>query len=243
LLEKQTGQLKDSDAVKNKLFSVIAHDLKTPIYALRNLFQNIQNNNVNAREIREMMPEVIKDLNYTTDLIENLLHWAKNQMQADAIRQRSLNISKITDEVMQLVRLQTTAKNIHIENQLKDPILIFADSDMVHLVLRNLVSNAIKFTPANGRITIGSNETPGYVEVFIRDTGVGMSPDNLQKVRQNIFFTTKGTINESGTGLGLMLCKEFIVKNGGHLYIESEQGSGTTISFTLPRGNELLKAV
>jgi two-component system, sensor histidine kinase and response regulator len=243
LLEKQTGQLKDSDAVKNKLFSVIAHDLKTPMFALRNLFQNIQDKNVKPHEIREMMPEVIKDLNYTTELIENLLHWARNQMRADTIHKHSLNISKIADDVLQLMRLQTTAKNIDVENRLQDPIIIFADSDMVHLVLRNLVSNAIKFTPPKGRITIGSNEMAGYVEIFIRDTGVGMSPDGLQKIRQNIFFTTKGTINESGTGLGLMLCKEFISKNGGHMYVESEQGKGTTISFTLPRGGELLKAV
>jgi len=243
LLEKQATELAELNGVKNKLFSVIAHDLRTPMYALRNLFQNVAQRNLTRAELKTLIPEVTKDLSFTTDLIENLLHWAKNQMQAHSINHQPIDISGIAVDVLNIMRLQLKAKNIEIDNKLPATLSIVGDRDMVQVVLRNLVSNAIKFTPINGRITIGVNEIQGYVEVYIRDTGVGITPEGLQKIRQNIFFSTKGTTNESGTGLGLMLCREFILKNGGHIYIESEQGGGTTISFTLPRGEEMLKAV
>lgn len=243
LLEKQADRLNESIAIKNKLFSVIAHDLKTPMYALRTLFQNIKQFKMPAKEIREMLPDIVNDLNYTTGLMDNLLHWAKNQMQENTVRGQVLDLSLITNDVIHLLRLQANTKNIRIINKIGEPVYAFADKDMIHLVLRNLLSNAIKFTPLRGKITIGLNETPDYVEVYIQDTGVGISKEAIQKIRKKDYFTTKGTTNESGTGLGLMLCKEFIVKNGGKIHIESEPGIGSTFSFTLPCGEQYLKAI
>ncbi|OSZ77754.1 hypothetical protein CAP36_15430 [Chitinophagaceae bacterium IBVUCB2] len=237
LLEKQTAELRELDTLKNKLFSVIAHDLKTPMYALRNLFRNMQEYNLPGEEIKVMIPDVVTDLNYTTGLMENLLQWAKSQMQADALRPQLINVSELIREVMQLLRLQADAKKVYLENKADEPVYIYADKDMVNLVLRNLLSNAIKFTPENGYIFLGANETDSFVEVFVQDTGTGMSEEVMQKINANNYFTTKGTANESGTGLGLMLCKEFLAKNGGRMFVESEIGKGSVFSFTLPGNN------
>jgi two-component system, sensor histidine kinase and response regulator len=233
-LEKQAAELAELNAIKNKLFSVIAHDLKTPMYALRNVFRNIHEQNMPADEIKELIPDVMNDLNYTTGLMENLLQWAKTQMNAGVIRPQFVDIKETTGDVLRLLRLQAETKNIKIRNKIENQLHVFADNDMISLVLRNLISNAIKFTPPDGMITVGITEMNSYVEVFVKDTGVGISPEAMQKIRQNDFFTTKGTTNETGTGLGLMLCKEFVVKNGGLLYIESELGKGSVFSFTLP---------
>ena len=111
----------------------------------------------------------------------------------------------------------------------------FIDKDMMNLVLRNLLSNAIKFTPEKGTISIGVHEHPSFIEIYVNDSGMGMSHEALAKIRNNDYFTTKGTASESGTGLGLMLCKEFLVKNGGQLYIESQPGEGSTFSFSVPK--------
>ncbi|HYC40203.1 MAG TPA: HAMP domain-containing sensor histidine kinase [Chitinophagaceae bacterium] len=243
MLEKQTRQLQQSDLVKNTLFSVIAHDLKTPMYALRNLFRNLQEQELTPEEVKGIVPDVASDLQNATDLLENLLHWAKNQMQNNAVRPQLFDVTRLAAEVMGLFRLQARAKNITVTSLIAEPALIYADRDMIHLVLRNLLANAIKFTPANGHISIGSNEMAGYLEVYVRDSGVGMSRDAMQRIRQNDCYTTRGTNNEAGTGLGLMLAREFVMKNGGHICIESEVGKGTTISFTVPRGEELSEAV
>jgi two-component system sensor histidine kinase/response regulator len=133
------------------------------------------------------------------------------------------------------LRLQAEAKQIYIDYKGKADILAVADKEMINLVLRNLLSNAIKFTPQQGVIEIGVNEHAAFIEVYVQDSGTGISKDALQKINENNFFTTKGTASESGTGLGLMLCKEFLAKNGGQMQIESEPGKGSIFSFTLPK--------
>ena len=139
------------------------------------------------------------------------------------------------DEVLQLLKLQAGAKQIYIQTKAGTPVHALGDKDMINLVLRNVLSNAIKFTPEKGNISIGINQSASFIEVFVEDTGMGISQEALKKINQNNYYTTKGTASESGTGLGLMLCKEFLAKNGGQLRIESEVGKGSTISFTLPK--------
>lgn len=234
LLEEQKKELTEWNSLKTKLFSVIAHDLRSPMYAMRNLFRNMHQQNLPAEEIKKMMPEVLMDLNYTIGLMENLLQWTKTQMQSSAARPQQLELSKMICEVLQLLHLQAEAKQIYIENKNDLPVYAYADKDMVNLVLRNLLSNAIKFTPQQGYIEIGVNEHPSFVEVYVQDSGVGISKEAMQKINESIFYTTKGTSSEAGTGLGLMLCKEFLHKNGGRMHIESQPGEGSIFSFTLP---------
>lgn len=234
LLEEQAGELQELNAVKNKLFSIISHDLKSPMYALRNLFRNAQQFNLSGNEIKEMIPDVVNDLNYTTGLMENLLLWAKCQMESNMIRPQKINVSELVNEVAQLLHLQSEAKHIQLEIKTELPAQAWADKDMISLVLRNLLSNAIKFTPEKGRIVIGTYESLSCIEVFVQDSGKGISPAEMEKINQNNFYSTHGTNSEGGTGLGLMLCREFLAKNEGRMMIESEPGRGSTFSFTLP---------
>ena len=237
LLKTQAAELSELNSLKSKLFSVIAHDLKAPMYALRNLFNDSQKYNLPGEELKKMLPEVVNDLNYTVGLMENLLQWAKSQMQAEAVKSGTVDVTKLIGDVLQLLRLQAEAKKIYIEPKTPLPVFVSGDKDMINLVLRNLLSNAIKFTPENGRISVGANEHSSFVEIYVQDNGMGLSPEALNKINENDFFTTKGTASESGTGLGLMLCKEFLNKNGGQMHIESEVGKGSIFSFTLPRAN------
>jgi signal transduction histidine kinase len=234
LLKIQTEELTELNALKNKLFSVISHDLKSPMYALRKAFQNVQQHNLSAKEIKDLIPHVNNDLDYTISLMENLLQWSKSQMEAHVIESSKVNVSDLINEVLKLLHLQAEAKQIYIETKNDEPVYVLADKEMINLVLRNLVSNAIKFTPRQGSISIGVNEQHSFVEVYVQDNGTGISIETLKKINENNYYTTKGTASESGTGLGLMLCKEFLVKNGGQMFIESKEGVGSTVSFTLP---------
>ena len=234
LLEIQKTELAELNSLKNKLFSVISHDLKSPMYALRNLFRNIHQYDLPPDEMKNMVPDVLNDLNFTISLMENLLQWSKSQMQADTVKAEEVNVSELIKEVVQLLHLQSEAKKVYIESKIDRPVYVFADKDMINLVLRNLVSNAIKFTPENGKIAIGVTNLSSFVEVYIQDSGTGISKEAMDKINSNSFYTTKGTSSESGTGLGLMLCKEFLAKNGGQMHIESEPGKGSIFSFTLP---------
>jgi signal transduction histidine kinase len=237
LLEDQTQQLTELNSLKNKLFSVIAHDLKAPLYALRNLFRNVQLYDLPGDEIKRLVPEVINELTYTTGLMENLLQWAKSQMQAESVRPQLLDIAGIAKEVLQLLRLQAEAKKIYIDSKIEHPIFVYADKDMVNLVLRNLLSNAIKFTPVEGNILLDARELRSCIEISVQDTGMGISQEGLQRLMEHNYYSTRGTGGEAGTGLGLMLCKEFLSRNGGQMNIRSEPGKGSLFSFTLPKGS------
>lgn len=234
LLQRQTEELTELNAVKNKLFSIIAHDLKSPIYALRNLFRNMQEQDLPAEEIKELVPEVVSELTYTSSLMENLLLWARSQMQADAVKPQPIDISGQIKEVAALLQLQAKAKQIKMILQTDENCCVLADKDMVNLVLRNLLSNAIKYTPDKGIITLSAQKAAMGVEIMVKDTGKGMDQAAIEKISQNNYYTTKGTAGESGTGLGLMLCMEFLSRNESALHIESEPDKGSTLSFTLP---------
>lgn len=238
LLTKQTEELTQLNAFKNRLFSIIAHDLKSPIYALRNLFRNMQQFDMPADEIKDMVPEVENELTHTTNLMENVLHWARSQMQADSVKAQPIDVSAMMTDVIRLLRLQADAKSIRVTLQADVSAIAYADKDMTHLILRNLLSNAIKYTPEQGAIDVGTYRTEKNIAMFVRDTGMGISPDALEKIRESNFYSTKGTAGESGTGLGLMLCKEFIARNGGALHIESIPGKGSTFTVILPSDDQ-----
>lgn len=242
--KKEIGQKADEltelNLLKNKLFSVISHDLKGPIYAQRNLFQNIQQYDLPGEEIKELVPDILSDMNYTITLMDNLLQWAKSQMQSELVDPQLVDISAIINSVAKLMRLQAQAKGVRLICNLSSSGYAYADGDMINLVLRNLISNAIKFTVNNGEVVIESKEVNNFIEISVRDSGIGMTEDTLTKILQKNFYTTKGTANESGTGLGLMLCNEFLQKNNSILQIASQYGNGSTFSFKLPLQHECI---
>ena len=233
-LENKTAELTELNALKDRLFSIISHDLKTPIYSLRNLFKSIATYDLPGEEIKVLVPDIISDLNYTTGLMENLLQWAKSQMTGYSVNMELIEVAPLIDEVKQLLRLQAETKNIYVKSKIEDTVYIYADKDMMNLVLRNLVSNAIKFTPEKGEVCIGAAQHASGVELFVEDTGTGISTENISKLFGDEFYTTKGTANESGTGLGLLLCREFMGKNGGSITVESDPGKGSRFICNLP---------
>lgn len=238
LLEQQTDKLKELNQLKNKLFSVIAHDLKTPMYALRNLFNNMHYNQVPAKDIKALLPGIVNEMNYTTNLMENLLQWAKSQMESSKVQPEVLDIEHMISSVLLLLKWQAGNKQLHLEVQVQEPVFCYADREMVKLVLRNLLSNAIKFTPQNGHILVGAKEQVSCIEIFVQDTGIGISPERQQQLFGDMFYSTKGTNDETGTGLGLKLCKDFLEKNGGQIAVKSQPGKGSIFTVTLPRYEE-----
>jgi len=234
-LQKQTTELSELNSMKNKLFSVISHDLKTPLYALRNLFKTVEQYDIPAEEVKQYVPEVVKNLNYTTALMENLLIWVKSQMQINVMQPQILEVSELVEEARNLLELQASSKKIHVHFSQDHPVYIYADKEMIRLVIRNLLSNAIKFTPQDGEITIGIKSGSKTVEIFVRDSGVGMEPSVVNQLFGNNYYTSRGTADETGTGLGLMLCKDFLTRNGGTIRVESVVGKGSTFYVTLPK--------
>jgi len=233
-IEQKAKELDELNSLKNKLFSVISHDMKTPMYALRNLFRSMQQMDMSGKEIKAIIPDVVNDLNYTTGLMENLLHWVKNQMHSARVFPDELDLGEVTDEAIHIHQLQAATKKITVIPQVEGSARVVADRDMITLVFRNLLSNAIKYTPERGSIIIRLIHEPPCCRVCVIDTGIGMDQDTLARIRENSYYSTDGTASESGTGLGLMLCRDFLAKNGGKLLIESEPGKGSVFSFTLP---------
>jgi two-component system, sensor histidine kinase and response regulator len=237
LLEKQTKELTELNAVKNKLFGIISHDLKAPMHAIRNLFSDIEQKKISAGLLKQLVPEVVKDMNYTVELMDNLLQWVKTQMQSEMICLQKVDMGKLMYDAVQLVRLQAERKQITIELDTGEELYGIMDKEMINLVIRNLLSNAIKFTPVKGIIIAGVKENSCLLEIYVKDSGAGISEEALQKISNNNFYTTKGTSHESGTGLGLMLCKEYLHRNNSKLHIESNPGKGSIFSFTLQRSS------
>ncbi len=198
------------NTVKNKLFSVISHDLKSPMYALRNLFNNATQLDLPAEEIKAMIPDIVNDLNFTTGLMENLLQWAKSQMQSNIIQPQKLDVSEQVNETIKIFHLQLIAKKISVETKTDLPAFALADKNVINLVLRNLLSNAIKYTPENGHIVIGTYESSSCVEVYVQDTGRGISKEQgalfrlhyhwLNKMRAEFLETPPALINNDRLG-------------------------------------------
>jgi signal transduction histidine kinase len=138
---------------------------------------------------------------------------------------------------MQILQLQANNKKIYLESRIDFPVYCYADREMVNLVLRNLLSNAIKFTPENGKVMVGASDKASFVEIFVQDNGIGMRSEDVHQLFGDVYYTTKGTASENGTGLGLKLCKDFLEKNGGDISVKSNPGEGSIFSFTLPRYN------
>jgi two-component system, sensor histidine kinase and response regulator len=235
LLQLQTNSLEELNALKNRMFSIISHDLKNPIYSLRNLFVSVNKYDMSGDEIKILVPDILNDLNYTSSLMENLLLWAKSQMQGFNINLQPTNLKNSVSETINLLHLQAQAKKILLSQIIDSSIDIYVDRDMITLVLRNLISNAIKFTATEGTVQVSAIVKKAFVEVSIKDSGMGISEQDKLKLFAGNFESKKGTSNESGTGLGLMLCKEFIEAHEGEISVVSEMGKGSTFIFTVPR--------
>ena len=230
----QSDQLIATNKLKDRLFSIIAHDLRSPLINLNEVIKMLNSGIISDAEFKLYIPKLSNNISYTTGLLENLLFWSRSQLQGEVIKQLYFNFKVITDNVITLFDHEIKEKDITTENNLDPFSLVYADIDMIQLIVRNLISNAIKFSKHGGTIKISSIIKGKDFIMCISDSGVGISLENQKKLFEQETFTTRGTDNEEGTGLGLFLCKDFIEKNGGKIWVESKIGVGTKFFVQIP---------
>jgi len=242
-LKESETKLRESNATKDKFFSIIAHDLKSPFNAILGFSEILaQNHKKYDDEKREKIIKYVNNsANNTFKLLENLLTWSRSQSGVIRYSPEKLHLKILLFETILSLQEQAIKKNISILDTIFENDIVFADKNMIETVLRNLISNAIKFTNNGGNIIISSKKQndSNFIEISIKDSGVGIPKgtiDDLFRIDKNT--STQGTDNEVGTGLGLILCKEFVEKHGGKIWVESEENEGSIFSFTISKIND-----
>jgi PAS domain S-box-containing protein len=232
-LRKQTEQLLSLNELKTRMFSIIAHDLRSPLASLISILNLAQSENLTEAEIKYLLPMLSKNVDSTSALLDNLLHWAMSQQKGEHIQRELFNLCDMVKDKVRFFEKRTTEKEIRVINEVPEKAMLFADKNMIKMVMRNLISNALKFCDKGDTITIACETEGESCTVRVKDTGCGMDA----AVMAQLFVFGKsgraGTRNEKGTGLGLTLCKDFIEKNGGTIWAESEPGNGSTFFFRL----------
>ncbi|MCD4747152.1 MAG: tetratricopeptide repeat-containing sensor histidine kinase [Bacteroidales bacterium] len=236
-VQKLNNELREFDATKDKFFSILAHDLKNPFNSIIGYSSLLYDDydNYTEKEKKNFVNQIKTASENTYKLLQNLLNWARSQTGNMNIKYEYIDISVITNEIINLLETHAINKNIKLHTTIPENTIAFADKNMVSVVMQNLISNAIKFTPNNGEVNIYTTDKSNYIKICISDTGIGISAENINKLfRMDKKYQTKGTANEHGTGLGLLLCKEFVEKNKGTISVESKIGKGSKFKFTLP---------
>jgi signal transduction histidine kinase len=241
ILEKtvaiKTSELKELNASKDKFFSIIAHDLKSPFNTIIG-FSDLLNEEIkseNTLKIKEYARSINVSAVQTFKLLENLLEWAKSQLGKIKFNPEHLQVLKLAEEEFLVLRDMALEKNIILLHNIDPHVEIMADKNMIRTVLRNLISNGIKFTNREGKVEVKASVIGEMVVIAVRDSGIGMSEETMAglfKIDANV--STPGTENEKGTGLGLFLCKEFVEKHGGKISAESHPGMGSVFIVKLP---------
>jgi signal transduction histidine kinase len=234
-IKKRSLELEQLNQVKDKFFSIISHDLRSPMTALGGTLDLLDKKKISAEEFATLTHALRIQFNHTTTLINNLLDWTLLQMDKLKVHHEPVKLARLTDESFAALR-DLYPKNIQFENRIPPSLTGLGDRNILSLVLRNLILNAIKFTESGGKVWVEAREHHNDWVISVSDNGTGIKPE----VQEFLFtkttsYTSRGTANEKGTGLGLILCKEFVEKNGGKIWFESKPGEGSTFYFTLPK--------
>lgn len=242
LILSKTEELQRTIAGRDKLYSVIAHDLRSPMGSIK-MVLNMLILNLPAEKIGEEMYELLIMANQTTEdvfsLLDNLLKWTKSQIGKLNVVYQDVNLVELTDSVIDIFNMVAKLKKITIKETKSDKIMVNADIDMLKTVVRNLLSNAIKFSKENSEVLVTIKEEDDMAVVSVQDYGCGISEEGQKKLlHTDTHFSTFGTNNEEGSGLGLLLCKDFVMKNGGKLWFTSKEKEGSTFSFSIPLKKE-----
>ncbi|MCU0356944.1 MAG: tetratricopeptide repeat-containing sensor histidine kinase [Cyclobacteriaceae bacterium] len=234
-MKKRSQELEQLNQVKDKFFSIISHDLRSPINALAGVLNLIDKGAIEPHELPETMRELRNRFNYTRTLLNNLLDWTLVQMDKMTLRPSRINIHRMVAENIEMIQ-SLDAKKIEFVNSVPAETFGFADKNTINLVIRNLISNAQKFTNEGGKIEVSAQDLGKEWVLAVSDTGIGMNQQTLSMLFDKINpYSTRGTANEKGTGLGLILCKEFVDRNNGRIWAESAEGAGSTFRFTIPK--------
>ena len=236
----RNDELTAMNNTKDKFLSIIAHDLKNPIHSIHSLISYIamDHTEMESEDLKYNLDVLEKNSKNVAQLLENLLTWARSQSGKITYTPMELSINAIINNSIDIANIQAHEKSITLNynNSISDEVLVQADSNTLITVFRNILSNAIKFTPDNGNINISAEEDDRFVTISISDSGVGIPEDKLPTIFDiDRNYSSKGTNQELGTGLGLILCREFVEKNGGTIWADSQIGVGSTFSFTIPK--------
>lgn len=235
-ITQQKEELKRLNAIKDKLFSIVSHDLRGPINSFSGILRLLSSGSITNEETTSLTTSLEEDLNRLKNLLDNLLNWAKTQMQGIKSDQVSFHLSSVVNENMALFEKEAAKKQIQLVNKIEENTNVKADAEMTKLVLRNLINNAIKFTPEKGEILIQAKNSGEFVEIWVVDNGVGIPEEIVGKLFSKDYHYSKlGTSKEDGSGLGLLLCREFIEENGGKIWVESKESVGSAFKFTLKK--------
>lgn len=238
LILSKTEELQRTIAERDKLYSVIAHDLRSPMGSIK-MVLNMLILNLPSEKIGAEMYELLTMANQTTEdvfsLLDNLLKWTKSQIGKLNVVYQDVDLVEVTDGVIEIFSMVASLKKIRIREMKPEKMMVNADIDMLKTVVRNLLSNAIKFSKENSEVLVKMEEVDGMAVVSVQDYGCGISEEGQKKLlHTDTHFSTFGTNNEEGSGLGLLLCKDFVVKNGGKLWFTSKEGEGSIFSFSIP---------
>ena len=238
LILSKTEELQRTIAGRDKLYSVIAHDLRSPMGSIK-MVLNMLILNLPSEKIGAEMYELLTMANQTTEdvisLLDNLLKWTKSQIGKLNVVYQDVDLVEVTDGVIEIFSMVASLKKIRIHEMKPEKMMVNADIDMLKTVVRNLLSNAIKFSKENSEVLVKMEEVDGMAVVSVQDYGCGISEEGQKKLlHTDTHFSTFGTNNEEGSGLGLLLCKDFVVKNGGKLWFTSKEGEGSIFSFSIP---------
>jgi len=239
LLIFQKSELQTLNDLKDKYFSIISHDLKGPIFGVKELIHLTQTGLVSRDEFFELLPEISKNMENVAQLLENLLAWTSSQLRGEQVIVETFDIGKVLTKQKQLLDRIASEKNISIEiDSSSNELEVVGDKNMVDLILRNLIHNALKFSKPSSKVILSAEKEADSIKICIKDFGKGISSEDLKKINEGISFTTKGGNNENGTGLGLVLVREYIKKNSGRLHVESILGEGSKFCIYLPNNIE-----
>ena len=236
-LNKQKKELEELNATKDKFFTIIAHDLKNPFNTVIGLSELLMEryDSYDQTKIKTFINQINKFTLNAYDLLEDLLQWAKSQTGRMEVKEEKIDLYDIIAENIKLFKERAKKKDINITSDVKINTFARIDKNMISTVIRNLISNSIKFTDKQGNIKIASQTKDGLINVSVTDSGVGISAENKEKLfRIDKNISTQGTEEETGTGLGLIISKEFVENNGGTICVESEEGKGSKFIFTVP---------
>lgn len=238
LILSKTEELQRTIAGRDKLYSVIAHDLRSPMGSIK-MVLNMLILNLPSEKIGAEMYELLTMANQTTEdvfsLLDNLLKWTKSQIGKLNVVYQDVDLVEVTDGVIEIFSMVASLKKIRIREMKPEKMMVNADIDMLKTVVRNLLSNAIKFSKENSEVLVKMEEVDAMAVVSVQDYGCGISEEGQKKLlHTDTHFSTFGTNNEEGSGLGLLLCKDFVVKNGGKLWFTSKEGEGSIFSFSIP---------
>ncbi len=233
-VQDQNSELEKINDIKNKLFAIIAHDLRGPLGSLQSLLYLIRDHELSESEMNEITTTLEKNLQENASMMDNLLAWASAQMNGIKLKVRNFMLIQAIKSVTDQIVFQAQKKNIDLKVDVPETIEVQADYDMIKLVVRNLIANAIKFSPGGSVITVKAVKKKEMAEIQIIDQGMGMTKEEQNKLFSNEHFTKRGTENEKGSGLGLMLCKEFVENHQGKFWLTSIKDKGTTFYFSIP---------